>query len=857
MIRTLRRVSLRHLAAQKARTSLTVFGIALGVATMVSVRILAEAMPEAYERMIDGLAGRAELQVTNGDLGVPEPLLDEVRAVPGVAAATAAVFGTVWRSERPEDVLAVLGIDLIGDNAVRVLDAVDVAERAGDPLAFVAEPASIGVTTRFLEETGLRVGDAVTVYAPAGQTTLTIRTALDVRAGPAKLFGGRFAVMDLYAAQQLFRLGGRFSQIDVVPAEGVKIEELRARLEKVVGSRGAVERPETRGEMLDRLLASTRYVTTLGAASAVIVGLYLIFNTMMVAVVQRRRELGILRSLGMSRGAVITMVVAEAILLALAGAALGVTLGLGLVRLLEPAAVGDVLRNYFVAFDVPDVSLRLSPLLWGMAFAVASAVVAAIIPAREAVRVQPIENLRPPVLENDAAPFYGRLAAAGASLFAVAVVLRFARDAVPLDTQRLGRIVLAAEGFGLVLLVPAAIRSLVLRAETPLGRLLGLTGTIAGRNLVRHMGRVAVTASAFFASLAFAVFAATCFGSVRHTAWRSIAGYFDSTDLAIYVLPAPRELAREIASLPEVESVGVVRSLKVAYEGSQVFLAGRGVEPPNPELHRQRLERFLTVLDSEPGEVIRRFTLGEGVLVNEAFRARFGRGPGDRIALPSPTGPVELPILATYSDATGASLGVVLVEINVFRRLWRDETVNVLEPRLRPGQDSLRVAAAIRDRWGGKHPMLSLTLDQFRGDVEASITRGFSTAVSSVTIAVAIALLGIANSLFACILDRVREIGVLRAVGATRGQIALSVILESAMIGAVAALLAVAAGSAMGAYDLEIFYQWIFSQRVFYRFPTAAIVVGLVGGIVSAAAAGGLPALRAARLKPAEAIQYE
>jgi putative ABC transport system permease protein len=855
---TFRKVSLRYFAAQRVRTAITVLGIALGVAAMVSVRFFAAALPAAYARMIEELAGKAALQVTNGDVGVGETLLDEVRAAPGVAYATGAVCGMIYRSERPSDFLSVLGVDLLDEHEMREHEAVVVKERAGDPLTFLAQPDSLAVTTQFLAETGLKVGEQMLVGAPAGIKTLTIRVALDVRSGPAKLFNGRFALMDVFAAQRLFHLEGRYSQIDVVPGKNVDVATLKARLEAVVAGRGAVERPASRGEFFDRMLAGTRYTLTAAAWGAVMVGLYLIFNTMMVAVVQRRRELGILRAVGMSRGGVMRMVIIEAFVFGVAGSALGIPLGIGLAYLLAPSVAADAARTYNTGFDwLSAGSSTASPLIWGTVFGVASAVIAAVVPAREAVRMQPMESLRPPLGTPVRSRAYSFAPVTGTVLLFLSALLRVDRDSIPLASDRLGVVLLFLDSLGILALLPGLIRVLVNVLEAPLARALGLTGTIAGRNLVRHQGRVVVTTAAFFMSLALAIFVATLLASLENTVRHTIADYFRATDLAISLLPAPAEVADQMAAMREVESLGVVRGAKAAYEGSMILIAGRGIEPADPELHRRRLEQFLLVLDGDRRDVIRRFVAGEGAIVNEAFRNRFGHKPGDNITIASPAGPAQLPILATYYDASGGNLGVVLVNLDVYRRLWRDRTVNLLEPKLKPWAHPETVAAAIRDRFGSEHPLLVFTPARYLADVERSIAAAYSTAFSLVVLAVVIALLGIANSQFACVLDRTREVGVMRAVGASRPQIARSVILESAMIGMIGGLLAAVMGSIGGAVNVDVFYRWIFSLTVFYRFPVSVVAISCPAAVALAALAGYLPARRAARQKPADALQYE
>ncbi|MGH7859107.1 MAG: ABC transporter permease, partial [Candidatus Binatia bacterium] len=296
--------------------------------------------------------------------------------------------------------------------------------------------------------------------------------------------------------------------------------------------------------------------------------------------------------------------------------------------------------------------------------------------------------------------------------------------------------------------------------------------------------------------------------------------------------------------------------IKVSYEGDLILLAGRGMKPDDTAQHRERLEQILFV-EGDSGPAIAGFALGEGAFVNEAFTERFGRHPGEKIRLVTPSGKVELPILATYFDPTLSNLGVVLIDLSLFQRVWDDRNVNVIEPVLAPGASLSRLDALIRERWAARHPMRIVTLDQFRRDVERDVAESYVFPYALMAIAFAIALVGVVNSLLAAVLDRMPEIGVLRAVGATRRQIAGSLMLEATVMGFSGAVLAIGAGTLFGYIDLDVVIRRMIGITVFYRYPAALAVSGCIAGVVLAALAGWIPGRSAARLRPAEALRYE
>ncbi len=858
MLQALRRVSFRHLAEHKLRTTFTVGGIALGVAAMVGIRLLHESVSRSFERTVERIAGKAVLQITNGWVGVPEELLEEVRQVPGVGAAAASVqWYVATPGLKPGEGLYVFGIDLLADQELRDYEYTESEGSVDDPLVFLAQPDSVAVTNAFLERNGLKLGDPVEVRTPQGLSRLTIRAALDIHTGPAVLFGGRLAVMDVFAAQRLFGLDRRFSQIDVGLAEGASLGAMEHAVEKVVGGRGAVERPRARGEALERLLASNRFSLTLGALLALVVGVYVIFNTMMIAVAERRREIGILRSLGMRRAEVLRLVAAESLALGALGCAAGVVLGLWLAQAMA-ASFATSVSVLYMPVETPLVRLHLEPVLWGVALGLLSSFLAALAPAREAVRVHPLEALQPSAAERSGKDIYARAAVVGFCVLALGITLWSARDALGLGPNKAGSLVTLGLLVGVSLVVPAIVRAAAAWLEPWLGGLFGPLGMLASRNLVGHIGRVAVTCSAFLVSLAGAIAMATLISSLYGTLTVWFDSLFSTIDLVISSggdpfsydsTPLPASLADEISTLPQVKHVDVIRYVKLSYEGSLVTLVAT-----DTRLLRDGV-RNLILIDGERTTTLEALARGEAVVVNEAFVRKFGRGRGDRISLLTAAGEAELPIAGVCFDFD--DVGTITLDRALYRRLWRDDSVNLLEPILARGADRDAVADVIRRRWGERHALFIATIDQYRKQSEAILEQSLSFAYPCIAMSIAIALLGIVNALLASVLDRVREIGILRAIGATRRQVALSVVIESAMIGLLGGALAVLTGSLLGVYELEILIRGMFAMTVFYRYPTLAVVFAFAAAIVLSAAAGALPGRAAARLRITKALEYE
>ncbi|MBY0274555.1 FtsX-like permease family protein [Candidatus Binatia bacterium] len=856
MISALRQISLRHLRHHKLRTVLTVLGIALGVSAIVAIRLVNEIAARSFEQSVAAVAGATALQITNGDAGVPEELVDEVKAVRGIGTVAPTVQGFVTLPDLPGERVYLLGVDLLADRDVREYQPDPDAVRVDDPLVFLAKANSIALTRELMAAHALSEGQTMRVQSGSGVQELVIRATIDGRTGPSRLFGGRVAVMDVFAAQRLFAQRGRFTQIDVAQSPTRSTEELQQELTALTAGRAIVERPQRRGETLERLLAGNRSAFTLGAALANVLGLYIVFNAMMVAVTQRRREIAILRSTGMRGREVIRLVMLEALLLGAAGCALGIPLGNLFARTLWSSYRTSV-SDRFLPIEQIDVTLTASAVLWGVAFALLTSLVGALVPTRQAIRVRPIEALRNTVAIDAVKPIATRLTLAALALLAArttAGLLQARRPDGPFATARqvldLGLLVVVSLG------APALLRRvlrLLVRHDDRLG---GVT-TIASRNVLSHFRRVSTTSSALLVSIAGAIGVATVASSFEATFRRVLAAEFGRTDVGVSsgtqvgpasAKPLPDSLVDLIAALPEVQNVDPSRWVKVPYGGLLTYVVAR-----DTRVYRVGY-RGLNLVDGDRDAALDALEAGRGAIVSEVFARRFHKGRGDVLELPTPSGPVALEIVAVHSDLT--DLGAIYVDRAAYRRLWRDDKVTFIELSIATGASRDAVMNTIRSRWGESYGLFVVPVATLVREYERIAAQALFAIYPVILIVIAIALLGLVNALLAAVLEGVRQMGILRAIGATRRQLALSFMVEAALIGAVGGVAGVLTGALVG-------YVWVgeipelFGMSFTHRYPLGAMLVGGIATVVLAAAAGWIPGRAAGNLNVRSALAYE
>ena len=301
-------------------TLLTLAGVSLGVGVYIAIELSSASLRTSLRRTVDKIAGKAQLEVASGEAGVPEDIVDIVRGVPGVAAAQPIVEAVVKPEGAAEQSLMVLGVDFLGDRSIRDWDfgGDDVLD---DPLVFLAQPDSICLTEEFAARKGLKLDDTIRLETSHGWKPFTVRGLIKPE-GPATAFGGNLALMDLYAAQYVFARGRLFDRVDVVLLPGVTVEDGAKRLIEVLGPGYTAEPPARRGAEMEVLIVNFGRTLTLGSWQAMFIAVFLIFNVFAVAATRRRREIGILRSLGVARGAILRLFLVEGAIIGCVGAAI-------------------------------------------------------------------------------------------------------------------------------------------------------------------------------------------------------------------------------------------------------------------------------------------------------------------------------------------------------------------------------------------------------------------------------------------------------------------------------------------------------------------------------------------------------
>jgi len=833
------------------RTLLTTAGIVLGVAVFVGMHTANQSVMFAFNSTVDRIAGKTELQVSAGETGFDEGVLETVQGARTVRVAVPVIEAVVDSRVAGQGNLLVLGTDMTGDRSLRDYDLEDADEAIiDDPLVFLAQADSIMLTKEFAERNALQVNDRVNLGTVLGPRDFTVRGIMR-SSGLSSAFGGNLAIMDIYAAQRMFGRGRTFDRIDLATTEEASIEEAQAELRDLLGPGFQVDVPAGRGQQFEAVTAAYGMMISISSLFALFIGMFIIYNSFSIAVTQRRTEIGILRALGATSGQIRTLFLAESAVTGLAGSLVGLGFGLLIARGIA-ASIGTLMKDvYGVAQRADEIATEPWLLALALAIGVGTSIVAAFIPARQAARVDPVHALQKgkyQVLsagENRARLLAG---AVGAGVSVLCLTVSESR-AVFYVGYFLAVVVALLLGPILSLLLARAIRP-VLKILRP------VEGALAADSLIQSPRRTSASVAALMLSLALV----TGFAGMARASYDSIIVWMEGAlNPDLYVSPSqevvsrtlrfPEEMAAELAAMPGVARVQKVRNARILFRGSPIMIVATEVRSLSETAP-------MPPVSGDSADMYRRTAAGEGVMISDNLARLRGLALGDMVELPAPHGVLRLPVAGVVVDYSDQQ-GTVLMDLELYRRFWRDDSVNLFRLYLEEGVQVPDVKEAILGRYAGVRQVFVLTNRDLKDYILKVTDQWFGLTSVQIAVAVLVAILGIVNTLTVSIIDRRRELGVLKAVGGLAGQIRRTIWLEAISIGALGLILGFSLGALNLYYILQIVETDIAGMRLDYVFPVSTVAT-LVPVMLGAAFVAALwPAESAVRGSLVEALEYE
>jgi putative ABC transport system permease protein len=850
LLQLLRKITLRHLRCHRGRTFLSIAGIALGVGVFVSVQMAIYTAIESFNASVDHVSGKSNLQVTSFGRGFSEEVYLSVKRVPGVKAATPVIQYVSKIDEPIGEPLYLLGIDAFSDKPFREYQFHEAEE---DGLLFLKNPHSIAITEKLANRHGLKRGNEITLVVGSKRVALTITNLLKME-GPANSLEGNFGLIDIASAQEALEKVGLIDRIDLIVDKSVSIETIESELKKVIPPGVEVRRSDTRSGQIEKMVSAFHLNLTALSFISLIVGMFLIYNAISVSVIQRRREIGILRSVGLTRPQVLSLFIGEAALIGCLGSLAGLGIGIGLAK----AMLYLVSRTITVLYILVKAEhLLISPfvLMAGFGMGMLASILSSIGPAREASKIAPKEALALGTLETKIKIRLGYLSLIGIGLLILSFILALQKPIFhrPLFGFLAALLILIGVSF----LIPS-ITTLLNRLIAPILRFLfGSEGKLASRYIHDSMARTVITIAALMTALSMLISISIMILSFRKTVdlWveQSINGdvfiFPGSYSITGYSALLPLEVSRALPSLPGVKAVDSFRALEVEYQGYPAIIAA----VDGQVFLNLKVIRFTR---GEPRAILQQFASGQAVLVTESFSLRHHVKAGDRIRLNTPQGEKEFPISGVFYDYS-SDWGMVLMEKKVYQSLWNDETLHSAGIYLKEGVSQQDFKKIIRERYSKPYRLFVVSHRELRNEVLKIFDQTFAITYALEFIAIIVAILGIINSLNALIIERQRDIGIVRAVGGFRKQVQKATLIEAGMIGFFSHILGLLCGFLLSVLLIYVINKQSFGWTIQFTIPLRSLIESWLVVMVTSIGAGFIPARRAARLNMVESLRME
>ena len=887
----LKLITLRHIMAEKTRTLLTLAGISLGVALFISVQLANESILHSFKGTIDAVAGKTTLQITGDDTGLDETLLAMVREEPDVEAVApvlqtmaaveegshqakpgaAAGRGGIGGREAPhgppqmiEEPLLVMGVDPFSEAPFR--DYPYVGARAAkvesrEYLNLLLDPQTIFLSETFAGAHGFSTGSTLRLLVDDQAHDFVVRGLLRLE-GAARAMQGNFALLDIAAYQWRFGRVGRLDRIDLIVHEGANVQELIQRLSDRLPGGLVVNRPQQRGAEVERMLAAFQLNLRALSAIALLVALFLMYNTMTMAVVRRRVEIGVLRCLGVSANSILWLFLGEALFLGFFGALAGVPTGLVLAQW-TLSTMGQTVSALYTPVIVRNVVIQPYILMEGLALGCIVSLVAGMVSVRDATQVIPREVLHKGSYEASKGLSYRKTALLG--LFLLLLALFFSQLRPPgLTNNPAGIAFKPIFGYASALLLllgfscltPLATVSLHSLIHLPL-RWISTELRLASHSLVSTLGRSSTAAIAILIGLAMMGGMMIMIKSFRAT----VEAWINQTVSAdLFVIPAARtvsglearmskEVLDELRVVNGILAIDPVQNHRISLSGEQVMLSARDLQVLKDH------SRLLMVEGSAQKAVEQAIDHGQ-VLVSEPLAFRHGIKPGDRIDLSTPLGTVGLTVAGVFYDYTTDG-GRVLMDRGLFRRYWRDDRITTIGLYLQSGVNSEAIRQGLLQQLGKNHRLLIISNRELRAEILNIFDQTFAITYALEVIAVLVAILGVMNTLFTTILERKREIAILRVLGSTQAQMRKIIVYEALLISIIGITLGLAASLLLSQVLIHVINKQSFGWTILFYPSWLSLGQAILSVLLASLLSAYLPARRTSKIRLTEALQYE
>lgn len=837
------RLILRPLFRQPGRALLILFAVALGVAAVVAIDLAGNAAAGSFHSSIETLAGKNDFEVTAAG-GVPQAVVARLARLPYALEVSPRIEDRAMVADTRQSV-PLIGIDMVGAANGANLPAIE-SPQINEGIRHINDPNAIWVTSGLAKAVGARlsllIDDHTNIYIVRG-----------ILSGSSEVSGDA-VLMDIGAAQLATGKQGRVDRILIRTPEQGDFATWESRLRAALPAGVLLNAQGAETAANRRMLAAFRWNLRILSYIALIVGAFLIYSALSVSVVRRRPEIGTMRALGASRNAVLIAFVAEAAAFGTLGSLLALPLG----RVLAAGAVrmlSTTVNALYVSSRPGPMTITAASVALALVVGIGVSCLSALAPAREASEVPPTEAMAQGRRDDEVRVERKRdaMIALGLALCGAMAAQAPEIDGKPMMGYLAALLFVAAAA----LVTPLVVHAAMAAGSGALRRLLGMEGLLASRSLGGSLRRTSVLVAALATAVAMMTSVGIMVGSFRETVltWMQTELPAD-----LYLRPASwaggdqhptmsPEIAERIAQVPGVEAVRRMRAYDIQYQGLPATLAG---VDPNPPGEAENL-RFLS--GDHGTDPMRELAAGNFAVVSEPFANKHHVKAGMSITLPLGEQKVTFRVLGVFYNY-GDEAGLILVNWNHLLRYLPDPAPSNLAVYLAPGAELAQTRTAVQKAIGTSN-VLAFSNREIRRQGMRVFDQTFAITYALEAISILVAVGGIAGSLVSIVIDRRREFGVLRFLGATGRQIRRLILVEAGLIGILASAIGLALGVVLSLVLVFVINKQSFGWTIQFHWPVAVLAWSMAIVYGATVLAGLYPARLAVRMNPIEVIHEE
>jgi putative ABC transport system permease protein len=831
------RLVVRPLRQERLRTMLSVLAVALGVAAVLAIELAGQAAAGSFRSSLETLTGTSNLEVSASG-GVPGEVFARLAALPYPLKLHARIedYGVLDGAVRRA--VPIIGFDLISDGAI------EKSVREGETRVF-SDP-DVNDAVWLSSDLGYKSGDLVRLLINDTAQDFTVRGVLNDQ-------GGDVVLMDLAPATRLLRRGGRLDRILIQAPPSRSVEDWESLLRRSLPPGVAIARQGAQTEENRRMLESFRWNLRVLSYVSLAVGAFLIYNTISVSIVRRRFEIGILRALGISRVGILSGILAEACCFGLLGGTIGIVLGRVMSQVAVKLVASTVASLYFSSQPAP-ISLTWEIALLGIVMGVGISLISALAPAWEASRVAPVEAMARGRREHQVRLHRWRSAAA-AVIFAGIAWIASRQSPVngkPVYGYLSALLSIAACALTIPLLV-AGLSAITARVAR---RVFGVEALLATRSLAGSLRRTSVLVGALSTAIAVLTAVGIMVGSFRETV---VLWLDDILQADLFLSPAvpagadrhptmSAEIPIQLAQLPQVDAIDQLRTYEIRYEGLPATIGG-----VDARIRQRRISSFLSGAPAQ--RVFHQLIGNESVVVSEPFANKHAVRAGDILKLGLGGKAGTFRVLDIYYDYSSES-GVILMDRGTLFEYLPNNAPTNIAVYLKPGVSLEQGQRAVQGVIAGRR--IAVTRNRTLRDQAIQVfDRTFAITYVLEALAVFVAVTGVGGALLALVIDRRRELGLLRFLGASDRQIRSIILFEAGLLGILANIAGVTLGLILSQLLIYVINKQSFGWTIQFHWPVLVLLSALSIVYAATLLSALYPARIATRLVPIEVIHEE